>query len=443
MSRNDQQSPRIVVDPPEPTVDTPLRIRLTGLPPGGLVTVRARQHDPSGRRLAAHATYPADRRGEIDLSSQAPLSGTYDGADPMGLIWSMSDQDGTPGPRVPEPESLAPVTVTLTVEAGAETGGERLAETAFDRLRLPPAVRRTEVRDHGLVGTLFHPGEGGPWPGVILLGGSEGGLHELDAALMAGHGFAVLALAYFGVEHLPPELVDIPLEYFGTAVSFLQGLRQVRAEAIGVIGASRGGEAALLVAATFPQVSAVVCTVGSGVVTQGISFRPTLPETLENARPSWTREGEPLPFLPHTITPEFRRQIAEDEPVLLGPTFRPDLAGPDLLAAATIPVERIRGPILFLTAGDDHCWPSRELSGVAMARLDDPAYRHVHYPQAGHLIAPPPFTPTTALVVPGPGARFSMGGTPKANAAARADAWRQSLRFFAEHLSAEPVPTSV
>ena len=58
-------------------------------------------------------------------------------------------------------------------------------------------VTRGEVRAHGLVATLCTP-PGGPAPGVLLLGGSEGGRHANDAALLASHGFAVLALAYFG-----------------------------------------------------------------------------------------------------------------------------------------------------------------------------------------------------------------------------------------------------
>jgi dienelactone hydrolase len=66
------------------------------------------------------------------------------------------------------------------------------------------------------VGTLFHALDGTAHPGVILIGGSEGGLHEVDAALLAAHGFSVLALAYFGMPGVPPTIVDIPLEYFAT-----------------------------------------------------------------------------------------------------------------------------------------------------------------------------------------------------------------------------------
>jgi hypothetical protein len=38
-------------------------------------------------------------------------------------------------------------------------------------------------------------------------------------------------------------------------------------------------------------------------------------------------------------------------------------------------------------------------------------------------------------ILPGPGVRFRAGGTPVANARARAEAWQQSVRFLAEWLA--------
>src|SRR5699024_11289262 len=58
----------------------------------------------------------------------------------------------------------------------------------------------------------LHP-DCGPLPTIVVLGGSEGGLSESSAALLASHGFNTFALAYFGIEDLPKELVNIPLDY--------------------------------------------------------------------------------------------------------------------------------------------------------------------------------------------------------------------------------------
>lgn len=55
------------------------------------------------------------------------------------------------------------------------------------------ASTRTEIRDDGLVGVLCARAGDRPAPGVLLLGGSEGGLHERDARALAAEGFTVLA----------------------------------------------------------------------------------------------------------------------------------------------------------------------------------------------------------------------------------------------------------
>ena len=66
----------------------------------------------------------------------------------------------------------------------------------------------------------YSPGEG-PFPGILDLFGSGGGLCEYRASLLAGHGFAVLALAYFRFEDLPENLNEVHLEYFEEAVDFM------------------------------------------------------------------------------------------------------------------------------------------------------------------------------------------------------------------------------
>lgn len=68
----------------------------------------------------------------------------------------------------------------------------------------------------------------GPFPGLIDLYGSGGGLVEYRASLLASRGFMTLALAYMAFEDLPamPEILE--LSYFEEAVNFLRKQPQVR-----------------------------------------------------------------------------------------------------------------------------------------------------------------------------------------------------------------------
>ena len=59
----------------------------------------------------------------------------------------------------------------------------------------------------------FSPGPG-PFPGVIDLFGTVGGLVEFRSALLASRGIASYALPYFLYEDLPKDLSGVDLDYF-------------------------------------------------------------------------------------------------------------------------------------------------------------------------------------------------------------------------------------
>lgn len=69
--------------------------------------------------------------------------------------------------------------------------------------------------------------EPGPFPGIVDLFGAGGGLPEYRASLLAGKGFAVMALAYHNYEDLPKGIENVHLEYFEEAVNYLLSHPQV------------------------------------------------------------------------------------------------------------------------------------------------------------------------------------------------------------------------
>jgi hypothetical protein len=98
----------------------------------------------------------------------------------MGLVWSMRAR-GTAGPAAPTPVE------DLTVAITAAGPGNRRAEGGFIQTHLAPGVTRREIRERGLVGTLFTPPGPGPHPAIVMLAGSGGGIMEARAALFAAH----------------------------------------------------------------------------------------------------------------------------------------------------------------------------------------------------------------------------------------------------------------
>jgi len=421
---------RLVVDPPQTLVDEGLSIRVIGCRPHQRVTVRAKMRDDLGRFWESYATFTTDAAGTVDASAQTPLDGTYRDADPFGLLWSLTLDPGEE-PRWSVGLTSAPIKIALS----AEVDGSIVAADDIERLVAAPGVTRTPVRDEGLVATFFRPAGGGPFPTVIVLGGSSGGLSERGAALFASRGFAGMALAYFRAEHLPQDLIEIPLEYFETAIRWLQRHPPVNADRLAVMGSSRGGELALLLGATFPDIKAVVGYVPSGLVHGGLAAGGQTSEP----RAAWMYRGRAIPFVSRPGGRPSMDAVTSNEPLALTPIFLRMLEDRPAVEAATIPVERIHGPVLLISGQDDAMWPSPTLADIAMKRLAEHNHphpsRHLTYPGAGHLISPPGLPATfTASQHALAGRLLAFGGNPKDTAAACMDAWRNVLVFLKESL---------
>jgi dienelactone hydrolase len=422
-------TPHILVDQPVALYDTPVAITVEGFAPGDRVTVTATFHTPGSVPWRSYATFAADPDGGVDLTRHAPKVGTYAGVAAMGLFWScvpVADEQPSPPDTV-----LQPRMVQLETEA---SGAPRVQRTLERRLAGPGVTRRV-VREDGVVGALFLPPSPGPHPTVIVLGGSDGNVSEHRSALLASHGYAALSLAYFRHAGLPRGLVNIPLEYFENAIRWLRGQSWRHGEFLAVWGTSRGGELALLLGSQMREINAVVAHVPSGVLHGGFGA-----EEASDSRPcaAWTYRGQPLPYLQENNTAE--DPVAVDygkPPIAETPRYLALLRDRNAVERATIPVEKIQGPILLVSGKDDQMWPSSELAEIAMRRLKEHAhafrFEHLSYDGAGHGIYIP-YSATTQItfVHPVDGVQYTAGGTPRCNAEAGADAWRHVLAFLEE-----------
>lgn len=266
-------------------------------------------------------------------------------------------------------------------------------------------MSKIKINDCGLVGNLYCPDvQLGKLPGVILLSGSDGGIPGTNAipesfieALVANN-LIVLALAYFGIECLPENLENIELEYFENAISWLKLRPQVKEDSIGIIGQSRGGELALILGTLFSaQIKAIVACAPSSMMCGGFPH-PN--------KPAWRYQGQSLsPYLGglsnsyadltelDDLTHAAARKLITDS----ANTEKSPFIVAELFAArtlqntdnsATIPVERIKCPLLLLSGDQDTIWPSNYYCQLIMNRLDKCnstiPRKHMNYGNAGH-----------------------------------------------------------
>jgi dienelactone hydrolase len=360
----------VVVTPARALLDARFHIRATGLPPRAVLQLRVSEPALGGGTLTASKSVRADRRGVIDVPRSSLL----------GLV---KPQRATGNRYSP----MYPATVRVTVVKGRRT----LASTTARRFVTASSITVEDERPDqtGLYGEYFRPASTRNHTAIVLIGGSEGGLSSGNqAGLLASHGYPVLELAYFSERGLPSELQRIPLEYFQHALQWFSTQPEVDPQRVVIIGGSRGGEGALLIGSTYPQlVRAVAAYVPSENVNGGLGAANV---------PAWTLGGAPVP---------------------LGP----------------IAVEKIAGPVFAVGALDDHLWGSANAVVAIKRRLLGNGRRDftgLVYQRAGHgvgLIVP------NIPSLPSANTRYGVlnfGGTPADDQAAREDSWPKLLRFL-------------
>ncbi len=313
-------------------------------------------------------------------------AGVIDTRGNMQLFWSMQPLHPCCAASVgPFPLGGAAVHIRALI------GGRTVATSVLHWRTLAKDVTATPTTlgREGFVGTYYSTPTSSPAPAILVLGGSDGGLPVLTPRLLASHGYPTLALAYFKEPGLPKTLKDIPMEYFAAALHWLAARPGVDPRRVVVAGVSRGGEAALLIGSTYPNLE-------DGV----LAYTPS--SDVNGAFPgpgdAWTLGGKPIPQVP-------------------------------------IAVERIGGPVLATGGGRDRIWPSAIYVSEIVQRARKYGRRDIGgrtYRNAGHAVgyAAPNF-PEAAWQNLG-GTKFSWaGGTIAANERARIAAWRVCLQFIA------------
>lgn len=252
-------------------------------------------------------------------------------------------------------------------------------------------VETKEINENGVYGNLYYPKLGKNLPTVIVVSGSGGGIEFSNSfgKPLAEKGFAVLALPYWKYRDLPKNLSEIPLEYFYKAISILKNEAVVDSTKLGIIGFSRGGELALLLASKTKDIKTVVALSAGAYVAPNIDFR-----NWWKLKSAWTENNEELPFLPKERAVEEGNWQKVFEQIKLGRNRDSLLVEFEAIKnhsdfeKSALKVEKISGSVLLISGGQDMTWASEAMSDYIIERLHKKQFNnfnaHLNYPLAGH-----------------------------------------------------------
>lgn len=253
----------------------------------------------------------------------------------------------------------------------------------------------------------YYPATGQEKNIAIMYFGGSGGGYPIDSYVektLTKLGYPCIGVAYFKTENTSKNLSEIPLEYFGQAIEMYLERPEIKGKKLVIIGGSKGGELALLLASKFSEINGVIAVVPSHVVWEGINA-----DWSSSKSSSWSYQGEPIPYVPDDENSE--NGFLE--------LYELSLQQEEFVEKAKIPVEEIKGHVLIVSGVDDKMWPSTFMGDEVIKRLKDNNfpywYRHDAYQSAGHSLHPK---------------YLRFGGTKKGNRKAKKGYEKSILEFL-------------
>ncbi|RCN42518.1 BAAT/acyl-CoA thioester hydrolase protein [Ancylostoma caninum] len=250
----------LYVDLPDSMQRERVHIVAKGLEPSNTYKLLLRLRHKLGTHVS-YAVFKADSTGEIDVATAKPIRGTYNDVDAMGLFRSVQPCNDFKFGGYLRCTPPVPFIYNLSL---LDSSDDELASVPIKKHWMHPALERTEIEEDGFCGTLFKPPGDGPFPAVIDISGTGGGLHEHKGSMLASEGFVVLCVAFFQYKDLVDDLADVEVEYFERPILWLQR-QPFTTDRLGIQGVSFGGLIVNILASRFPQINAVVSINGSHV----------------------------------------------------------------------------------------------------------------------------------------------------------------------------------
>ncbi|KAK6766702.1 hypothetical protein RB195_026156 [Necator americanus] len=393
-----------------------LHITATSLERNEIYEIYLRLHHFMGTFMGS-GIFRANELGEIDLTRMAPIRGTYTGIRPMGLFEGMLPcEDFRYGDYF---KCTPPNPLKCEIELRNRTGKVLYSLPIIKRWMHPDVIRR-EIDEDGLCGTLFKPPGDGPFPTILDICGTGGGLNEQKGATLSAEGFCVLSLAFFQYKTLIEDLNDLDMNYFKKAIHWLIALPFTKNE-IGIQGVSLGGLLVNMLAVRNPEIVAVCSINGTHILGETTKIK-------ENGvdLPYGETPVEKIYFLNQTLCND--RAVKEM-------TYTED---------ADIKVETApkRTAFRYVASLDDLSTPSIFVTRLHEKKLKDTGhYVEVDFAPGGHLMEPPYFPSQPFVYAKFTGCYHAYGGEPCLHGASQNKIWPNTIAFFKRFLGeTKPLP---
>lgn len=165
---------------------------------------------------------------------------------------------------------------------------------------------------------LCTPSGEGPFPSVMVLHGSDGFKpnHAQIARILAREGMAAFVPTWFGGDSPRSHWDGVHAGDLSAGIAWLESIPTVNPDRLGLIGFSRGGGLALILAGLRPQVKAIVNYFGLTAWQGGLQEFPHLP----------LNASDPYDFVRHISCPILSFHGANDTVVSVEDTRNLDIA---------------------------------------------------------------------------------------------------------------------
>ena len=242
-------------------------------------------------------------------------------------------------------------------------------------------MKKTEYKysESGFEAVLYDAGNNDDRVLIVVQGLKGLELPEKYAKLFSDHGYSALAMSYYGGEGQKKSMRAIPLEQFQNACDALKARGYKR---IGIYGNSKGAGIALLAASVVPDISLVIAASAFGHIMQG-----TGKPSDEPCKAMVSFNGRDFPYVEKgSLFSDFLKRCVKERNVRLLYFFDEwDRKGTE---ENEIPVENIKGDILFLTSTHDESVPAKRNAEMLMKRLERSGFvygfKHINFETGSH-----------------------------------------------------------